>query len=168
MRLTTGSNRSLRSLGRAKARPLTKRYVPNMQKLLKAYLRNEISKSDLSSAVLDIDGIETRLGRTRYLRLKHGDKRSALDLFQELNECPVCSKLHSENLASSEELFNKLDSLSTRGKIERTQKPAWYEPHLARRNPFGAQAFFKCSECASIIEVCEPERMYRGFCEILG
>jgi hypothetical protein len=25
--LTTGSNRSLRSLGRAKARPLTKRYV---------------------------------------------------------------------------------------------------------------------------------------------
>jgi len=26
-RLTSGSNRSLRSLGRAKARPLTKRYV---------------------------------------------------------------------------------------------------------------------------------------------
>ena len=25
--LTTGSNRSLRSLGRAKARPLTKRYI---------------------------------------------------------------------------------------------------------------------------------------------
>ena len=27
-RLTIGSNRSLRSLGRAKARPLTKRYMP--------------------------------------------------------------------------------------------------------------------------------------------
>jgi len=27
--LTSGSNRSLRSLGRAKARPLTKRYVAN-------------------------------------------------------------------------------------------------------------------------------------------
>ena len=27
-RLTSGSNRSLRSLGRAKARPLTKRYKP--------------------------------------------------------------------------------------------------------------------------------------------
>ena len=28
-RLTTGSNRSLCSLGRAKARPLTKRYAPS-------------------------------------------------------------------------------------------------------------------------------------------
>ena len=27
--LTIGSNRSLRSLGRAKARPLTKRYIPS-------------------------------------------------------------------------------------------------------------------------------------------
>ena len=27
MHLTSGSNRSLRSLGRAKARPLTKRYI---------------------------------------------------------------------------------------------------------------------------------------------
>ena len=30
-RITTGSNRSLRSLGRAKARPLTKRYTKGVK-----------------------------------------------------------------------------------------------------------------------------------------
>jgi hypothetical protein len=139
-----------------------------MQKLIRSYLRNEISKPDFSAAVISIDGIEARLGRTRYLRLKHGDKQVALELFQDLNECPVCSKLHSGDLASSDELFGKLDSLTSQAKIERAQKPAWYEPHLAKGNPFGAQAFFKCNECGSIIEVCAPERMYRGCCEVLG
>lgn len=139
-----------------------------MNKLLRSYIRDEISKSDFSESICKINGLEESLGRTQFLHLKHGDKLAALEVFQTKNQCETCSKLHTDDLSHSKDTRQKLDNLLQRSKIERVRKPDWYTPHLAKNNPYGAQGFYICSSCGSIIEVCEPERMYRGCCEVIG
>ena len=49
--ITTGSNRSLRSLGRAKARPLTKRYIPTMYE---KYCADHSFKSDFKAEFVSL------------------------------------------------------------------------------------------------------------------
>jgi hypothetical protein len=139
-----------------------------MKKLLQSYIRNEITKSEFSDAMCSINGIENDLGRSQFLQLKHGNKVTALECFQSLNQCTVCSQLRTDDLAHSDDIRQKLDSCIKTSKIERAQKPSWYTPHLAKKNPYGAQGFFNCNECGAILDVCEPERMYRGCCEVIG
>lgn len=139
-----------------------------MKELLKSYLRDEISKSAFSASICEIHGLEVALGRARFLRLKHGDKITTLELFQKRNDCVVCNDLYTADLAGSDNIRKALDERLSTSKIEWAEKPKWYIPHLANKNPYGAQGFFKCSSCGSIIDVCEPERMYRGCCEVIG
>ncbi len=139
-----------------------------MNKLLQSYLRDEISKVDFSVAICKISGLEEGIGRSRFLHLKHGDKITALECFQKENDCVICNGLYTDDLAHSNSVRSVLDELLSASKLKRALKPRWYTPHLANKNPYGAQGFFSCSGCGSIIEVCEPERMYRGCCEVIG
>ena len=139
-----------------------------MKKILQSYLRDEISKSEFSDAICNITELENVVGRTRFLHLKYGDKVTALECFQKENNCTICGTLHTDDLAHSSQVRKTLDNLLGSAKLERVQKPLWYTPHFANKNPYGAQGFFKCIECGSIIDVCEPERMYRGSCEVVG
>mgnify|MGYP006115955241 CR=1 FL=1 len=139
-----------------------------MIKLLQSYIRNEISTLEFSKAVCSLDGIEKKVGRSRFLRLKHGDKATALMVFQTINECSVCSQLYTDDLAHSNNVRSTMDKLIQDSKLERTCEPLWYTPHLAKKNPYGAQGFFTCKACGTIIDVCEPERMYAGCCEVIG
>lgn len=139
-----------------------------MNELLRSYLRNEITKSEFSAAICAMNGLESEVGRSRYLRLKHGDKNAALESLQAMNKCAVCSQLQTDDLAHSNDVRQKLDDFVEGSKIERVSKPKWYTPNLANKNPYGAQGFFLCKSCDSIIDVCESERMYRGCCEVIG
>jgi len=130
-----------------------------MNKLLQSYLRDEISKTEFSVAICKISGLMEKVGRSRFLHLKHGDKVATLELFQKENDCGVCKGLNTDDLANSCHIRQALDKHLSASDLEWTIKPNWYSPHLAKKNPYGAQGFFSCSQCGSIIEVCEPERM---------
>ena len=140
----------------------------SMKDILKSYLRNQMEKREFSEAISRVENLENSIGRTLYLKLKHGDKKSALKYFQSLNDCSVCGPVFTDDLAHSKRIRELIDSLESSGEIERTDKPEWYVGYLSNRNPYGAQGFYVCVKCGSIIDVCEPERMYRGCAEVVG